>query len=170
MGGSVSVVLNGQTVSLSYNASTEYLLYLLRQQFDLNGPRFGCGIAQCGACTVLVNGTAVRACITPVSTLNPGDVLETLEGIGTQNDPHPLQSAFVANQAGQCAFCCNSMIMGALSFINGRVAAGNQAVPTKDEIAEFLSGNNPSAYHYLCRCGAHTRILAAIQDAAEKML
>ena len=171
LGGSISVVLNGQTVSLSYNDGNEDLLYLLRQQFELNGPRFGCGLSQCGACTVLVNGTAVRSCVKKASTLNAGDVIQTLEGIGTQNDPHPLQLAFIANQAGQCAFCSNSMIMGALSFINARVAAGNQAVPTEAEISEFLAGKSAlSPLRYLCRCGSHPRIVAAIQDAAEKML
>jgi nicotinate dehydrogenase subunit A len=171
LGSSVSVVLNGQTVSLSYDDGNEDLLYLLRQQFDLNGPRFGCGLAQCGCCTVLINGTAVRSCVEKVGTLNAGDVIQTLEGIGTQDDPHPLQLAFVANQAGQCAFCSNSMIMGALSFINARVAAGNRAVPTQAEIIDFLSGNSAiSPFRYICRCGAHVRIVAAIQDAARKML
>jgi aerobic-type carbon monoxide dehydrogenase small subunit (CoxS/CutS family) len=171
LGSSVSVVLNGRTVSLSYDDSNEDLLYLLRQQFDLKGPRFGCGLAQCGCCTVLVNGAAVRSCVEPVSALNAGDMIETLDGIGTHEDPHPLQSAFIANQAGQCAFCCNSMIMGALSFINARVAAGNREVPTRAEIIDFLSGNSSiSSFVYLCRCGAHVRIVAAIEDAARKML
>lgn len=169
--GSVSVVLNGATVSLTYNDSSEFLLYLLRQQFNLNGPRFGCGISECGCCTVLLNGTAIRSCVTEVSTLNPGDKITTLEGIGSANDPHPLQLAFVAEQAGQCAFCCNSMIMGAMSFMNDRVAAGNQAQPTRQEIAAFLSGDTTDPpLEYICRCGAHTRILDAIQAAAEKML
>lgn len=171
MGSSVSVVLNGRTVSLSYDDGNEDLLYLLRQQFGLNGPKFGCGLAQCGCCTVLVNGAAVRSCVEKVSAVNAGDVIQTLDGIGTDDHPHPLQSAFIANQAGQCAFCCNSMIMGALSFINARVAAGNRAVPTQAEIIDFLSGNSAtSPFRYICRCGAHVRIVTAIQDAARQML
>lgn len=171
MGSSVSLVLNGQTVSLNYDDGNEGLLYLLRQQFRLNGPKFGCGLSQCGCCEVLVNGAAVRSCITKVGTLNAGDVIQTLDGIGTSDNPHPLQSAFIENQAGQCAFCCNSMIIGALSFIKARAAAGNKAVPTQDEIIDFLSGNSAiSSFHYICRCGAHARIVAAIQDAAREML
>jgi nicotinate dehydrogenase subunit A len=170
MAGSVPVVLNGQSVSLTYNDTSEFLLYLLREQFQLNGPRFGCGISECGCCTVLLNGAAVRSCVTEVGTLNSGDEITTLEGIGTPNDPHPLQQAFIDEQAGRCAFCANSMIMGALSFINGRQAAGKDAVPTDAEIANFLPGNttNPPL-PYICRCGAHVRIMAAIQDGARRM-
>lgn len=174
MPGSVSVNLNGKPVKLTYNSTGDYLLYLLREQFGLDTPRFGCGINECGCCTVLVNGAAVRTCVTEVGTLNKGDKILTLEGIGTEAAPHPMQQAFIDNQAGQCAFCSNSMIMGALSFINQRVNAGNQAVPTQAEIADFLStgGVEPPEVplQYICRCGAHPRIMAAIQAGAEKML
>lgn len=174
MGGSVDVWLNGSKVTLTYSSTSDYLLYLLREQFDLNTPRFGCGINECGCCSVLVNGAAVRTCVTEVGTINKGDKILTLDGIGTANDPHPMQLAFIEQQAGQCAFCSNSMIMGAISFINERVAAGNQAVPTSAEIADFLSGTGPNPTtpptQYICRCGAHTRIMAAIEAGAEKML
>jgi aerobic-type carbon monoxide dehydrogenase small subunit (CoxS/CutS family) len=170
----VALKVNGSPVSLTFNDPDEFLLYLLRQQLGLNGPRFGCGISQCGCCTVLVNGAAVRSCVKVVSTLNAGDTITTLEGIGTPASPHPLQQAFIDNQAGQCAFCSNAMIMGALSWINGRVKAGNTAVPSQQEIAAFLSGPADSPDYpdneYICRCGAHLRILDAIREAAGKML
>jgi nicotinate dehydrogenase subunit A len=171
VGNSISVVVNGHNVSLNYGDAGENLLYLLRQQFDLRGPRFGCGISQCGCCTVLVNGSAVRSCVKSVGSLSPGDRVQTLEGIGTGGQPHPLQESFIENQGGQCAFCCNSMIMGALAFLNARVAAGNRAVPTDEEIIEFLDGKSAiSSFRYVCRCGAHPQIVAAIGDAARKML
>ncbi len=174
MAGSVNVTLNGQSVTINYNTTADFLLYLLREQFGLNTPRFGCGINECGCCTVLVNGAALRSCVAEVGTLNDSDQIVTLEGIGTVNDPHPMQLAFIEEQAGQCAFCSNSMILGAISFLNERVAAGNQAVPTQAEIAGFLSGNGPNPTNpptqYICRCGAHVRIMAAIQSGAEKML
>lgn len=174
MASSVKVSLNGQQVTVTYNTNSDFLLYLLREQFGVNTPRFGCGINECGCCTVLVNGAAVRSCVAQIGTINKGDTIVTLEGIGTVNDPHPMQRAFSEEQAGQCAFCASSMITGAISFINDRVAAGNQDVPTKAEIADFLSGDGPNPTspptQYICRCGAHMRILAAIQAGAEKML
>jgi nicotinate dehydrogenase subunit A len=107
MAGSVSVVLNGQSSSLTYNDTSEFLLYLLRAQFELNGPRFGCGISECGCCTVLLNGAAVRSCVTEVGTLHSGDEIITLEGIGTPDEPHPLQQAFIDEQAGGNAICAS---------------------------------------------------------------
>lgn len=174
MSGSLDVSLNGSKVTITYNTTADFLLYLLREQFGLNTPRFGCGIKECGCCTVLVNGAAVRSCTTEIGTINKGDKILTLEGIGTVNNPHPMQLAFIEEQAGQCAFCSNSMILGGISLINERVAAGNQAVPTQAEIAAFLSGDGPNPTdpptQYICRCGAHVRIMAAIQAGAEKML
>ena len=166
---SVALVVNGDPVSLEYGTGGEYLLYLLRQQRGVNGPRFGCGISQCGCCTVLVNGSPVRSCVTAVSTLDTGDAVTTLEGIGTPDKPHPLQQAFIDKQAGQCAFCSNGMIMGALGWINQRVAAGNNGVPSRQEIASFLSGDGPDN-GYICRCGAHLRIVDAIREAAGRMV
>ena len=171
--GSVALTVNGEEVTLTYSDydTSEFLLYLLREQLPLQGPRFGCGVSECGCCTVLINGAPVRSCVTEVSTLSAGDQITTLEGIGTPQHPHPMQQAFVDLQAGQCAFCCNSMIMGAIGFINGRVAAGNRTLPTKQEIADFLSGNTTDPpLKYICRCGAHLRIMAAIEQAAGQML
>jgi nicotinate dehydrogenase subunit A len=175
MANSVQVYLNGQSATINYNTTSDFLLYLLREQFGLNTPRFGCGINECGCCTVLVNGAAVRTCVAEIGTINKADKIETLEGLGKVDNPHPMQQAFIDEQAGQCAFCSGSMIMGAISFINERVAAGNLNVPTQSEIADFLSGvgrNNPDGapIQYICRCGAHVRIMAAIQAGAEKMI
>jgi nicotinate dehydrogenase subunit A len=129
------------------------LLYVLRNDLHLRGPRFGCGLAQCGACTVQVDGEAIRSCVTPV-----GDVVDhkitTLEGLGSSEKPGPVQAAFVANQAAQCGYCTNGMIMAADAFLNEH--------PDPDE-AEIKRAMTP----YLCRCGTHFRIVAAIKDAAK---
>lgn len=187
MSESISVTVNGKPVSLTYNDYAalgtdratgtpygDFLLYRLREQLNLNAPRFGCGINECGCCTVLVDGAAVRACVMPVNAIPDGAEIQTLDGIGDESKPHPMQQAFIDEQAGQCAFCSNTMIMGAIAFINQRQAAGNKAVPTKAEIADFLStGGVPEGevpLQYICRCGAHARILTAIQAGAEKML
>ncbi|HZV26595.1 MAG TPA: (2Fe-2S)-binding protein [Acidothermaceae bacterium] len=163
--------VNGTTQTVSVDDNTEQLLYVLRNQLGLNGPKFGCGVAQCGCCTVLVDGVIKRSCVTPMNTLTDGAEITTLDGLGSAGHPHPLQQAFIDEQAGQCAYCANSMIMGALGFIEGRVNAGNSAVPTEDEIKQFLSGeSSASSYVYLCRCGSHPRIVRAIQHAAEEMV
>ncbi len=133
------------------DASTP-LLYVLRNDLNLNGPRFGCGLAQCGACTVLVNGIPVRSCITPVSAIAAAEVT-TLEGLGEREDPHPVQRAFIAEQAAQCGYCSNGMIMAAASLLE------RNSDPSDTEIRQALAGN-------LCRCGTHTRILKAVRRAA----
>ena len=171
----LNIVLNGVPKTASVPDGTEPLLYVLRNQLEQAGPKFGCGIAQCGACTVLVNGAIVRSCTTACSSVASGSEISTLDGLaknpGKPNEKlHPLQSAFVAEQAAQCAFCMNGMIMGAKGWIDGRVAAGNKSVPTEDEIKQFLSVKSPGAPQvYFCRCGAHTRIVRAIQRAAREM-
>jgi len=133
------------------DASTP-LLYVLRNDLNLNGPRFGCGLAQCGACTVLVNGLPVRSCVTPVSAVATAEVT-TLEGLGERDDPHPVQKAFIAEQAAQCGYCSNGMIMAAASLL------AHNPDPSDNEIRQALAGN-------LCRCGTHTRILKAVRRAA----
>jgi len=133
------------------DASTP-LLYVLRNDLNLNGPRFGCGLAQCGACTVLVNGLPVRSCVTPVSAVASAEV-STLEGLGGRDDPHPVQKAFIAEQAAQCGYCSNGMIMAAASLL------AHNPDPSDNEIRQALAGN-------LCRCGTHTRILKAVRRAA----
>lgn len=171
----LNIVLNGQQRSSAVPDAAEPLLLVLRNQLDQIGPKFACGIAQCGACTVLVDGSAVRACVTPCSAVPNGAAVTTLDGLAKNADKpneklHPLQSAFIAEQAGQCAFCMNGMIMGAKAWLDGRFANGNKGVPGDDEIRQFLSGKSPgSPLVYLCRCGAHNRIVRAIQRAAKEM-
>lgn len=126
---------------------------MLRNDLGLSGPRFGCGLAQCGACTVLVDGRPVRSCIAPVSAVADKSVT-TLEGLGNRADPHPVQQAFVAEQAAQCGYCANGMIITAAALLE------DNPNPTDAEIRQALAGN-------ICRCGTHTRILKAIKRAAQ---
>ena len=150
---------------------TEQLLYVLRNALAQSGPKFGCGVSQCGACTVLVDGQIRRSCVTPLSTVPEGAAVTTMDGIGSPQQPHPLQEAFIEWQAGQCAYCVNGMVMGALGWIEARRASGNVSVPSEDEIRDFLSGASPfSTLNYICRCGTHLRIVRAIHAAAERML
>lgn len=144
--------VNGKTRTARTDPDTP-LLYVLRNDLALNGPKFGCGMAQCGACTVHVDGKATRACVTPVSTL-AGKAITTLEGIGTPGHPHPLQKAFLDEQAAQCGYCTNGMIMTA------KVLLDTKPNPGVAEIKQALAGN-------LCRCGAHNRIVRAVQRAAK---
>ena len=129
------------------------LLYVLRNELSLNGPKFGCGLGQCGACTVLVDGEARRACVVQTSTV-VGKSVTTLEGLGTPDRPHPLQQAFIDEQAAQCGYCVNGMIM------RGAALLARNPRPTRNDITTALSSN-------LCRCGTHMRIVRAIARAAE---
>jgi nicotinate dehydrogenase subunit A len=144
--------VNGQTETIHADDPAMPLLYALRNDLGLHGPRFGCGLAQCGACTVHLNGEAVRSCVTPVSVAAGKDIV-TLEGLGTREKLHPLQEAFIAEQAAQCGYCINGMIMQGASLLN------KTPHPRIDEIKAALAGN-------LCRCGTHLRIVRAIQRAA----
>jgi nicotinate dehydrogenase subunit A len=128
------------------------LLYALRDDLRLRGPKFGCGLAQCGACTVLMDGNAIRSCMTPVSAVGAAKIV-TLEGLGTASNPHPLQRAFIAEQAAQCGYCINGMIMTAKAFLD------QHPHPSRDDIKQALNDN-------LCRCGTHMRIVRAIERAA----
>ena len=150
----IEFTLNGRPVSLDIEPETP-LLEALRNDLELNGPKFGCGLAQCGACSVLVEGHSTRSCVTPVSAI-AGRKVTTLEGLGSAANPHPLQSAFIAEQAMQCGYCTNGMIITAAALLatNGR--------PSKTEIRQALAGN-------LCRCGAHPRIVRAVQRAADTL-
>ena len=130
------------------------LLYVLRNDLALNGAKFGCGLAQCGACTVIVDGTAIRSCITEVSDIE-GRSITTIEGLGTVEKPHPLQKAFIEQQAAQCGYCINGMVMTAKAFLD------QTPHPSEAQVREALAGN-------LCRCGTHARILRAIQQAARE--
>jgi nicotinate dehydrogenase subunit A len=128
------------------------LLYVLRNDLELNAAKFGCGLSQCGACTVLVDGRAVRSCTTPVASV-AGKSITTLEGLGTAARPHPLQQAFIEEQAAQCGFCIPGMIMSAKALLD------RNPRPSEAEIRRALAGN-------LCRCGTHNRIVRAVQRAA----
>ena len=149
---SISFTLNGKTTSLDIDPDTP-LLEALRNDLELNGPKFGCGLAQCGACSVLIDGQAVRSCVTPVSAVSGLSVV-TLEGLGSAQKPHPLQTAFIEEQAMQCGYCSNGMMINAAALL------ARNPKPEKKDINAALSAN-------LCRCGAHPRIVRAIMRAAD---
>lgn len=149
----VAIRVNGQEHQVDAEPDSP-LLYILRYQLDLNGPKFGCGLTQCGACTVLVDGQPTRSCRTPVADVADREVL-TLEGLGTVEDPGPLQKAFIEEQAAQCGYCINGMVMTARALLD------ENPTPTDDEIRTALAAN-------LCRCGTHTRIVRAVQRAARE--
>ena len=132
------------------------LLYVLRNDLELHGPRFGCGLAQCGSCAVHVDGEAVRSCVTPVSSLQKDQKIVTLEGLGSSEKPHPVQKAFIDEQAVQCGYCINGMIMQSAALL-----ARNRN-PSEDEIRQELAKN-------LCRCGTHVRIIRAVKRAAASL-
>jgi nicotinate dehydrogenase subunit A len=144
------IQVNGKPHSVSAATDTP-LLTVLRNELALGGPKFGCGLGQCGACTVHIAGAAVRSCVTQVSAVK-GPVT-TLEGLGTADQPHPVQAAFIAEQAAQCGYCTNGMVMSAAALLK------TQPKPTDREIRAALDGN-------LCRCSAHLRIVRAVKRAA----
>ena len=145
--------VNGATRNANVEADTP-LLYVLRNDLELNGPRFGCGLSQCGACTVLLDGTPARSCVLPVSAVGAKSIT-TLEGLGTADKPHPLQRAFIEEQAAQCGYCANGMIMSAKALLD------KTPKPTEAQIRKALAAN-------LCRCGTHNRIVRAVQRAAKE--
>ncbi len=149
----ITLDVNGKASAVEVDDPQMPLLYALRDDLGLHGPRFGCGLAQCGACTVLLDGRAVRSCSFPVGKVGKGKVT-TLEGLGSSASPHPLQKAFIEEQAVQCGYCINGMLMQAAALL-----ARNKR-PSEDEIKAALAGN-------LCRCGTHVRIVRAIRRAAE---
>jgi len=143
--------LNGKQESAAADGDVP-LLYVLRNDFSLNGPKFGCGLAQCGACTVLLDGTPIRACLVPLSAAADKSVT-TLEGLGSRENPHPLQQAFISEQALQCGYCGNGVLVAAAALLQ------KNPRPTEDEVRAALNG-------HLCRCGAQPRMLKAILRAA----
>ena len=149
---SYSFRLNGRTVAADSWDPAQPLLYVLRNQFALHGVKFGCGLGQCGACTVLMDGRAVRSCSTPVDRV-AGRTITTIEGLAAAQTPDRIQDAFIAEQAAQCGYCTSGMIMTAVAFLT------QTSRPTLDQTKQALSGN-------LCRCGTHTRILRAVLRAA----
>jgi nicotinate dehydrogenase subunit A len=150
----INLKVNGTSHSVPAEPDTP-LLYVLRNDLALNAAKFGCGVAQCGACTVLIDGRAVRSCVTPISNLGNAEIT-TLEGLGTLDKPHPLQRAFIDAQAAQCGYCINGMIMSAKELLDRKPGASEADVRTA------LAGN-------LCRCGTHNRIVSAVLSAAKNL-
>jgi len=148
---SINFNLNGNDVELDVPPDSA-LLYVLRNDLQLNSPKFGCGLAQCGTCTVLLNGKPVRSCVIPVASA-AGQNVVTVEGLGSRDAPHPLQAAFIKLQAMQCGYCANGIVMSAAALLQENPS------PTEEQIRSALAGN-------LCRCGAHGRIVQAISEAA----
>ena len=146
--------VNGERITTAVDDPEVPLLYLLRGNLGLHGPRFGCGLAQCGACTVHVDGKAVRSCVTPLSSISEDNKILTLEGLGTPENLHPLQRAFIEEQAAQCGYCINGMIMEAAAFLT------TNPKPSEADIKTALAAN-------LCRCGTHVRIVRAVKRAAD---
>ncbi len=150
----IPLQVNGRTHTVHAQADTSLLL-VLRNDLGLNGPKYGCGLGECGACTVLVDGVAARSCVIPVGGVGARAVT-TLEGLGTRGDLHPVQQAFIAEQAAQCGYCLNGMIMMTVSLLHDTPA------PTDQQIRDALSGN-------FCRCGTHVEIVRAVHAAAACM-
>jgi nicotinate dehydrogenase subunit A len=150
----VELTINGETRTFDVDGETP-LLYVLRNEAELNGPKFGCGLSQCGACTVQMDGDAVRSCVTPISDAE-GTKVTTLSGLGSVDDPHPIQAAFIEEQAAQCGYCVSGMIMQSKALLD------QNPDPSDKEIRNALEGN-------LCRCGTHSRILSAVKRAAENV-
>jgi nicotinate dehydrogenase subunit A len=150
----VSLKVNGAIRSVPAEPDTP-LLYVLRNDLELNGAKFGCGLAQCGACTVLIDGKAVRSCVIDIGSLANAEIT-TLEGLGSIDKPHPLQRAFIAEQAAQCGYCINGMIMTAKALLD------RNPHPSEVEVRQSLAAN-------LCRCGTHNRIIRAVLRAANEM-
>ena len=150
----MTLTVNGRALSVEASPETP-LIYILRNDFELNGPKFGCGLGECGACAVLVDDRSVRSCTTATSTVE-GREITTLEGLGTSASPHPVQRAFIEMQAAQCGYCLNGMIISTTALLHQN--------PSPDEatIRQALA-------RHLCRCGTHLEILAAVRRAAELM-
>jgi nicotinate dehydrogenase subunit A len=151
-----SLNVNGKRVSITYDDPQMPLLYALRDNLGLHGPRFGCGLGQCGACTVHIDGAAVRSCVTPIDTVSDRQKVVTLEGLGSPQKPHPVQKAFIDEQAAQCGYCINGMIMESAAFL-----AKNKK-PSEADIKSALANN-------LCRCGTHARIVRAVKRASAQV-
>jgi len=148
----VSLTVNGTPHTVDVDPATP-LLYVLRNDLNLQGPRFGCGLGQCGACTVIIKGEAVRSCVRPVSTV-AGASITTLEGVAQNGKLHPVQQAFLETEAFQCGYCTSGMIVACVALLKAN------AKPTDAQIVESLAGN-------VCRCGTHNRIVAAVKSASK---
>ena len=151
----LTLQVNGATRDVEIDDPATPLLYVLRNDLGLTGTKFGCGLAQCGACTVHVDGQTVRSCSTPVSAA-VGRQVTTIEGLGSPGQPDPVQAAFIAEQAGQCGYCTAGLVMTARAFLQ------QNRRPTEVEVKQALAGN-------LCRCGSHVRVIRAVLKAATAM-
>ena len=150
----ITLTVNGRSHSLDVDPITP-LLYVLSDDLDLRGPKFGCGLAQCGACTVIARGRAIRSCVTPVEAMDGADIT-TLEGLGTAESPHPIQRVFIEEQAAQCGFCLSGVILTAKAFLDENPKASDE------QIQQAMST-------VLCRCFAHVRMLRAIRRYAREV-
>ena len=150
----LNLKVDGRPYSVDIDPETP-LLYVLSDDLELSGPKFGCGLGQCGSCTVIVEGKAIRSCVTPVGTV-AGSEITTLAGLGTVEKPHPIQKAFIDEQAVQCGFCINGVIMTAKAFLD------RNPNPTESQIVQALSG-------VLCRCHVHVRMIRAIKRYAQEV-
>ena len=150
----IRLIVNGQSREVAADPETP-LLYVLRNDLGLTGTKFGCGLGQCGTCTVLVAGQALRSCVTPVQAV-AGQEVTTIEGLGSPERPHPLQAAFIEEQAAQCGYCTPGIVMAATAFL------ARTPRPTEAQIKEALAGT-------LCRCGTHDRVIRAVKRAAVAM-
>lgn len=150
----LSLKVNQQTVDLTLSSAAT-LLHVLRNDLGLNGPKYGCGLGECGACTVLIDGIPARACVVPALEM-PDREVTTLEGLGNAQQPHAVQQAFIDTQAAQCGYCLNGMLMMTVALLK------KNPHPNDDDIRRALSAN-------LCRCGTHIEIIAAVHRAAELM-
>jgi len=152
MAGKLEMEVDGRQVQVEVPPETP-LLYVLRNDLSPAGAKFGCGLAQCGACTVLIDGKAARSCVTAIGSIGNSEIT-TIEGLGTIDKPHPLQKAFIDEQAAQCGYCINGMIMKAKELLD------QKPQPNETDVREALAG-------HLCRCGTHNRIVAAIVRAGQ---
>ena len=148
----IDFTVNGAAASVDVDPATP-LLYVLADDLALNGPKFGCGLGQCGACTVIVKGQAVRSCVTPIKAVAGGEVT-TLDGLGTPETPHPIQQDFIGEQAAQCGFCLSGVILTAKALVD------RTPRPTDEQIQQAMS-------NVLCRCFGHARMIAAIKKYAD---
>jgi nicotinate dehydrogenase subunit A len=153
---SYALIVNGASRAVESWDPGQPLLYVLRNALGLTGPKYGCGLDQCGSCTVLVDGAPVRSCVVPIAAV-AGKRVTTLEGLGSPESPHPVQAAFIAEQAAQCGYCTNGMVMSVVGLL------ATTPSPTLDQTRAALAGN-------LCRCGSHDRVLRAVQRAAGRPL
>lgn len=150
----ISLKINGKKHKLEAEPQTN-LLWILREHLGLTGTKYGCGVGQCGACTIHVDGEAVRACSLPVSSVSNGQAITTIEGL-SKNRTHPLQKAWIAHQVPQCGYCQSGQIMQAATLLE------QNAKPTREEIIRHMNGN-------LCRCGTYLRVIKAIQSASQEI-